>query len=692
MTKDQTQKKKLSRTIAVKKNGQPGVTEQVSQLSMFSGEMLYRVVTRMLADGSIKDRQAVEAALSMVLTDQDAGQVLRVTGTDFNRQELAQLWAFQALEALDDGDINLALAYCHESLQIDSENLDALRIRGLEEIHSEAARIPFLEQLLAGERSRLGDAFLKKSPSQRCLSPYVFPYLRTLYDYGRVLLEEHEVEKAIAVMDEGLALDPQDSQGFRVVQLMGMLLVKDFKRFDAGLILLHDQYKRLGEDFQQVGLFEIYGLFGRGEKALAQERLFHFLNISPGVADAFAAPFVQLAEEDEIPLPLRLDVSEEAIHTVTDILQDLVLLGKEYQGWFVERVLFWLIQREGACSSGRSGGFWGMDSGFEEIRDVLVELTGGFCDTFLDAHCGEVCGRIVKRLSDSQLDLDRSLPESWAAGIIHFMGKQNNMFGSTHPKHFKAGSIATHFDISHATCLNKSKQIHSELSRMGVNDASLWGAGDAEGGAGKPVPVSKKSRKKSSSDERNLQLKIVLRGVRPPVWRRVVVPDYLTLGEFHDVIQDVMGWYNCHLHQFEVNGRVYSDPSFELDMGFFDVENEDRVRLGQVLSVSGDKIFYEYDFGDGWQHVVTLEKELPPDSAGPLMVCLKGKRACPPEDCGGPWGYEHLLEVLSDPEHEEYEDMTEWAGDYFEPEEFDLEFVNKALAKLARSFKKRKRR
>ena len=331
---------------------------------------------------------------------------------------------------------------------------------------------------------------------------------------------------------------------------------------------------------------------------------------------------------------------------------------------------------------------WVMNVDEYDRQKEIVECTDGFCRVHLDAHCAKVCGRIVKQLGKSRFDLNRSLPESWAAAVVHFMGKQNGMFGSRHPKHFKAGSIASHFDVSTPTCLKKSRQILEEFSRMGVNDVSLWGVGDGtESGGGKAVAAPKKSRKKKAvAGERALQFKIVLRGVRPPIWRRVVVPGRMTLGEFHLVIQESMGWYNCHLHQFEVNGRVYSDPSFELDNGFYSVENEDRVRLEQILSAPGTKMLYEYDFGDSWHHVVTLEKEVSADR-DMLPVCLKGKRACPPEDCGGPWGYGELLDILNDPEHEEHEDMLEWVGGHFDSEEFDLDSVNRDLENLARNFK-----
>ncbi len=174
------------------------------------------------------------------------------------------------------------------------------------------------------------------------------------------------------------------------------------------------------------------------------------------------------------------------------------------------------------------------------------------------------------------------------------------------------------------------------------------------------------------------QIKISLRGAKPPIWRRLWVSRDTTLGQLHEVIQMAMGWYDCHLHHFDVNGEYYSAPEQELGP---DVADEDEVTLATVLREPKQRIGYEYDFGDGWLHDIVLEKILPQEGQEPLPVCVKGKRACPPEDCGGIWGYGELLEILSDPKHEQYEDMREWMGDEdFDPEAFCVDAVNRKLA------------
>lgn len=171
------------------------------------------------------------------------------------------------------------------------------------------------------------------------------------------------------------------------------------------------------------------------------------------------------------------------------------------------------------------------------------------------------------------------------------------------------------------------------------------------------------------------QVKIQLEGVRPPIWRRILLSSGVTLSKFHDIIQLSMGWTDSHLHMFEKDGELFGPP----DPYAFQSLSSERTKLSLLLRQQKEFLRYEYDFGDGWSHKVTLEKIMPFDASIPLPLCAKGTRSCPPEDCGGPWGYSHLLEVLSDPAHEEHDELSEWVGDYFSPEEFDLALVNELL-------------
>jgi len=171
------------------------------------------------------------------------------------------------------------------------------------------------------------------------------------------------------------------------------------------------------------------------------------------------------------------------------------------------------------------------------------------------------------------------------------------------------------------------------------------------------------------------QIKVALRHIAPPVWRRIEVPADIKLDKLHRVMQAVMGWTDSHMHAFRVGMVQYGTSSREFP-GMF--RNERTVRLDQLVG-KGGKLIYEYDFGDGWEHELKIEKVLTPEPGMRYPRCTAGKRACPPDDCGGPWGYEHLLEALHDPKHEEYEEMREWIGGDFDSEAFDLYETDETL-------------
>ncbi|WP_088655827.1 plasmid pRiA4b ORF-3 family protein [Geofilum rhodophaeum] len=174
------------------------------------------------------------------------------------------------------------------------------------------------------------------------------------------------------------------------------------------------------------------------------------------------------------------------------------------------------------------------------------------------------------------------------------------------------------------------------------------------------------------------QIQISLKGVKPRVWRRVLVPSDVLLSDFHRIIQMSMGWTDTHLHQFYIKGLLYGSP-MEDDLDDFGVEDYTGLKLNAFLKKEKDKLQYDYDFGDNWEHTVVLEKILPFDDKLQYPVCVAGRMSCPPEDCGGAWGYMDMLEVLKQPEHEEYKSYMEWMGGPFDPKEFDKGLVNKAL-------------
>jgi hypothetical protein len=178
-----------------------------------------------------------------------------------------------------------------------------------------------------------------------------------------------------------------------------------------------------------------------------------------------------------------------------------------------------------------------------------------------------------------------------------------------------------------------------------------------------------------------LQLRVSLRYIKPPIWRRVLVPDNWRLGDLHPLLVAVMGWGGYHLHAFRFGGGFnpteYSTRQMAFECGPR-ILDEDQVLLSHVIRRKGQTFSYEYDFGDCWQHEVKVEKILPYDPSVSLPICLAGERACPPEDCGSYPGYENVLRVLQKAKTPEDLRLREWVGCY-DPERFDLEAVNGRL-------------
>jgi hypothetical protein len=183
------------------------------------------------------------------------------------------------------------------------------------------------------------------------------------------------------------------------------------------------------------------------------------------------------------------------------------------------------------------------------------------------------------------------------------------------------------------------------------------------------------------------QLLVELNDLEPRIWRRLLVRSDLGLDYLHAAIQIAMGWTNSHLHQFTLGETRYSSPALGMNEDRYEgeplVKNEGHCILWGITAAQERQFLYEYDFGDSWEHVVTIEKaDVPAEALDGYALCLDGARACPPDDCGGTSGYEDLLEIIKNPKHEEYKEMKEWLGRPFDPEAFDKAGINKFLKKL----------
>jgi len=174
------------------------------------------------------------------------------------------------------------------------------------------------------------------------------------------------------------------------------------------------------------------------------------------------------------------------------------------------------------------------------------------------------------------------------------------------------------------------------------------------------------------------QFKITLKDTKPPIWRKIQVPETYTFWDLHVAIQDTMGWLDYHLHEFEM---VDPKTGFKVNIGIPDEDSiveilpDWKQKIADYLFLVNRSADYIYDFGDNWRHKIELEKIVPRDKNTEYPVCIDGKRASPPEDVGGIGRYEEFLEAIKDPEHEEHERMLEWAGGEFDPEGFDIDEV-----------------
>ncbi len=192
--------------------------------------------------------------------------------------------------------------------------------------------------------------------------------------------------------------------------------------------------------------------------------------------------------------------------------------------------------------------------------------------------------------------------------------------------------------------------------------------------------------KNAKAPQKIYQLKITLTGTRPPIWRRILVPDTMRLDQLHDAIQAVFGWFNYHLHEFESGRQRYGKPDPETDVeGYPPAINERKVVLSQVMRSPRARLKYTYDFGDDWEHAIVLEKTLAPDPELSYPACIGGKMRCPPEDCGGIPGFHNFLKIMGSPEHPEHSEMLEWAGRSFDRNDFSVAEADSALRPTKRT-------
>jgi len=214
------------------------------------------------------------------------------------------------------------------------------------------------------------------------------------------------------------------------------------------------------------------------------------------------------------------------------------------------------------------------------------------------------------------------------------------------------------------------------------------------GGPAAAVPVKSSPKLPAKRKTRDgpapvLQLRVDLRGSKPPIWRRLQVRGDIALRELHTVLQVAFNWHSTHMYAFDTAYGQFGSPDPELGL-----RSDAKVTLEQVAAGPGTKLTYTYDFGDDWEHLITVEDTVPSEDASIYPRCVGGRRKAPPEDCGGIWGYQELLGILDNPAHEEHQDRLEWLGidrpDQHDPAHFDTDEVNDAFTALLQNSRRRK--
>ena len=181
-----------------------------------------------------------------------------------------------------------------------------------------------------------------------------------------------------------------------------------------------------------------------------------------------------------------------------------------------------------------------------------------------------------------------------------------------------------------------------------------------------------------------IQLKISLQGTKPLIWRRVLVENSISFFKLHYIIQCAMGWENSHLFEFNVGGLRIGEPHEDDEGWGGQLMDSVTIILSSLIKIPKEQFTYTYDFGDDWVHLIKLEKFLPIDKNLNYSICIDGELNCPPEDCGGIWGFYDMLEKLKNKKHPEYKELIDWLGKNYDPNKFDIDEVNKSLLLLNR--------
>lgn len=367
----------------------------------------------------------------------------------------------------------------------------------------------------------------------------------------------------------------------------------------------------------------------------------------------------------------------------------------------------------------------------DEIREIINRVCSQHLDNDYQSFGHDLLEEFVSKYSKHEV-LCRGKAESWAGGLLTAIARLNFLSDTQYPPSMTLKQLADACGVSGQTAAKKADQIgevvtmspylgkylkpeiqqifqeaaaetfrdlveqNQDLIRHALEnagDASLTDSIRIDFPLADRAPIVNRPPNRiriiseETADDQNVpeviyQIKIRLLGIEPSIWRRIQTPD-MPLSVLSHAIEVAMGWESCHMHQFEFNKKVYGDPSF-----LEEVRDEYEYYLSDFLphgSREQPKLLYLYDFGDSWEHEVKIEKQFAsaPDEIWNGPICIEGENACPPEDCGGMWGYQDILDAKSDPAaRDDYDGFIDL--DLIKPEEFDLKSVNARLTAIHR--------
>jgi hypothetical protein len=303
----------------------------------------------------------------------------------------------------------------------------------------------------------------------------------------------------------------------------------------------------------------------------------------------------------------------------------------------------------------------------EHVVSVLVDhvLGGGVKDSYVSTQAKKLYRQMTELTSDDPVTFIDDLDITEAASKLE--------------KALTAPPCPVAADQIRDSMLTDAL-VRSRVAHLSASAASPPHSASGGRGARLTVAPSNSAPRAPAGVADIWQVKVTLNGTRPPIWRRLEVAGDVTLGTLHRVIQDAFGWWDSHLHVFETHVGSFGVPDREL--GFAD---EGSVALREVAPRTGDRLKYTYDFGDSWEHVIVVEKLVTGVPGTHYPRCTGGRKACPPEDCGGVWGYQELLHAVRDPEHEDHDEMASWLEETiapgFDPAKFEISEANARLAR-----------